>query len=167
MPRISLWRGVLLGAPLFWPRSGDQPVATTARGRRTAAQPEAQAKPEKTGQDPDPKAKPKAKALAPRAKGQRPARPPGFYMGRQIADVMSWEGVDWLFRETRVEEEQPETMLDALKIPQGATVADVGAGAAITASAWQNGSGPRDGARQRRPARNAARCFRATPAPPA
>jgi len=50
-------------------------------------------------------------------------------MGRQIADVMSWEGVDWLFRETRVEEEQPEAMLDALKIPRGATVADVGAGA--------------------------------------
>ena len=50
-------------------------------------------------------------------------------MGRRIADVMSWEGVDWLFRETRIEEEQPEAMLDALKIPQGATVADVGAGA--------------------------------------
>ena len=42
---------------------------------------------------------------------------------------MTWEGVDWLFRETRVDEEQPEAMLDALKIPQGATVADVGAGA--------------------------------------
>jgi ubiquinone/menaquinone biosynthesis C-methylase UbiE len=50
-------------------------------------------------------------------------------MGRQIADVMSWEGVDWLFRETRIEEEQPEKMLEALKIPRGATVADVGAGA--------------------------------------
>jgi ubiquinone/menaquinone biosynthesis C-methylase UbiE len=50
-------------------------------------------------------------------------------MGRQIAEVMSWEGVDWLFRETRIEEEQPEAMLDALKIPRGATVADVGAGA--------------------------------------
>ena len=50
-------------------------------------------------------------------------------MGRQIADVMSWEGVDWLFRETRIDEEQPEAMLDALKIPKGATVADVGAGA--------------------------------------
>jgi ubiquinone/menaquinone biosynthesis C-methylase UbiE len=71
-----------------------------------------------------------------RVKGKRAqARPrvrrdrPGFYMGRQIADVMSWEGVDWLFRETRIEEEQPEAMLDALKIPRGATVADVGAGA--------------------------------------
>ena len=60
----------------------------------------------------------------------RPARdPPGFYMGRPIADVMSWQGADWLFRETRIEEEQPEAMLDALKIPRGATVADVGAGA--------------------------------------
>jgi ubiquinone/menaquinone biosynthesis C-methylase UbiE len=48
-------------------------------------------------------------------------------MGRPIADVMSWQGVDWLFRETRVDEEQPEAMLDALKIPPGATVADVGA----------------------------------------
>ena len=50
-------------------------------------------------------------------------------MGRPIADVMSWEGADWLFRQTRIEEEQPEAMLDALKIPAGATVADVGAGA--------------------------------------
>ena len=49
-------------------------------------------------------------------------------MGRPIADVMSWQGADWLFRETREQEEQPEAMLDALKIPPGATVADVGAG---------------------------------------
>jgi SAM-dependent methyltransferase len=55
--------------------------------------------------------------------------PPGFYMGRQIAQVMSWEEFHWLFRETRIEEEQPEAMLDALNIPRGATVADVGAGA--------------------------------------
>jgi ubiquinone/menaquinone biosynthesis C-methylase UbiE len=55
--------------------------------------------------------------------------PPGFYMGRQIAQVMSWEEFHWLFRETRIEEEQPEAMLDALNIKRGATVADVGAGA--------------------------------------
>ena len=42
---------------------------------------------------------------------------------------MSWQGAEWLFRETRVEEEQPAAMLDALKIPPGSTVADVGAGA--------------------------------------
>jgi ubiquinone/menaquinone biosynthesis C-methylase UbiE len=84
---------------------------------------------EKTRQDPD-KVKSKAKAKSSRNKQANARRdPPGFYMGRQIADVMSWEGVDWLFRETRIEEEQPEAMLDALKIPSGATVADVGAGA--------------------------------------
>jgi ubiquinone/menaquinone biosynthesis C-methylase UbiE len=71
-------------------------------------------------------ARPKAKA---KAKGRVRRDPPGFYMGRPIADVMSWQGADWLFRETRIEEEQPEAMLNALKIPRGATVADVGAGA--------------------------------------
>src|SRR4051812_33910222 len=71
------------------------------------------------------RAKGKRGSSRPRARNEQP----GVYMGRQIADVMSWEGVDWLFRETRVEEEQPEAMLDALKIPRGATVADVGAGA--------------------------------------
>ncbi|MDG3006824.1 class I SAM-dependent methyltransferase [Paludisphaera mucosa] len=70
-------------------------------------------------------AKPQEK---PKAKPARRDRP-GFYMGRPIADVMSWEGVEWLFRETRVEEEQPEAMLDALEIAPGMTVADVGAGA--------------------------------------
>jgi ubiquinone/menaquinone biosynthesis C-methylase UbiE len=84
---------------------------------------------ENTRQDPD-KVKSKAKSKSSRNKQANSRRePPGFYMGRQIADVMSWEGVDWLFRETRIEEEQPEAMLDALKIPSGATVADVGAGA--------------------------------------
>ncbi len=74
-----------------------------------------------------PRSKPKAKPD--RAKARTRRDPPGFYMGRQIAEVMSWEGADWLFRETRIDEEQPEAMLDALKIPRGATVADVGAGA--------------------------------------
>jgi ubiquinone/menaquinone biosynthesis C-methylase UbiE len=83
----------------------------------------------KARQEPS-KSKPKSKAKAGSASLARARRDaPGFYMGRQIADVMSWEGVDWLFRETRIEEEQPEAMLNALKIPRGATVADVGAGA--------------------------------------
>ena len=59
--------------------------------------------------------------------------PPGFYKGREIARVMSFEGgAAWLIRETREQEEQPEAMLDALKIPKGATVADVGAGVGYT-----------------------------------
>ncbi len=68
---------------------------------------------------------------------------PGFYMGRRIADVMSWQGADWLFRETRIEEEQPEAMLDALKIPAGATVADVGAGAGYHSIRLARRVGPR------------------------
>lgn len=67
----------------------------------------------------------KAKARPKSARRDRP----GTYMGRPIADVMSWQGAEWLFRETRVEEEQPEAMLDSLEIRPGMTVADVGAGA--------------------------------------
>lgn len=52
----------------------------------------------------------------------------GEYMGRPIADVMSYLGADWLLRPERVVEEQPEQMLAALKIEPGMTVADVGAG---------------------------------------
>ncbi len=62
-----------------------------------------------------------------KTKGRRDR--PGYYMGRPIADVMSWRGAEWLFRETRIDEEQPEAMLDALEIAPGSTVADVGAGA--------------------------------------
>jgi ubiquinone/menaquinone biosynthesis C-methylase UbiE len=86
----------------------------------------AQAKPDSEQAPTTPKAKSKNGQTS---KTRARRDPPGFYMGRPIADVMSWEGVDWLFRETRIEEEQPEAMLDALKVPRGATVADVGAGA--------------------------------------
>ena len=73
-------------------------------------------------------------AAAQQAPTQRSARrdAPGTYMGRPIADVMGFQGADWLFRDTREAEEQPEAMLEALKIPPGATVADIGAGAGYT-----------------------------------
>jgi ubiquinone/menaquinone biosynthesis C-methylase UbiE len=48
--------------------------------------------------------------------------------GRAIAGVMSHEGAAWLERPERIREEQPERALDALAIPRGAIVADVGAG---------------------------------------
>jgi len=64
------------------------------------------------------------KAPTPKSRRDRP----GYYMGRRIADVMSWRGAEWLYRQTRIEEEQPEAMLDALEIAPGSTVADVGAG---------------------------------------
>ena len=59
-------------------------------------------------------------------------RAPKVYMGREIADVMTFHGADWLLRDTRDAEEQPDRMLDALKLTPGMTVADVGAGVGFT-----------------------------------
>ena len=50
----------------------------------------------------------------------------GTYQGRVIADVMSYLGANWLMRPSRIQEERPDEMLDALKIEPGMTVADVG-----------------------------------------
>ncbi len=47
---------------------------------------------------------------------------------RVIAQVMGPGGADWLVRPERESEEHPDEALDALKIPKGAVVADVGAG---------------------------------------
>ncbi len=47
---------------------------------------------------------------------------------RQIAPLFSAEHADWLTRPDREKTEQPERVLDALQICEGATVADVGAG---------------------------------------
>jgi SAM-dependent methyltransferase len=47
---------------------------------------------------------------------------------RQIAPLFSAEHADWLTRPDRDATEQPEKVLDALQIPEGAVVADVGAG---------------------------------------
>lgn len=47
---------------------------------------------------------------------------------RRIAQVMGAGGADWLVRPERQAEEHPDEALDALKIPKGATVADIGAG---------------------------------------
>ncbi len=80
-------------------------------------------------------------AKAPAARKAR-RDPPGTYMGRPIADVMGFQGADWLFRDTREAEEQPERMLDALKIKPGDTVADVGAGAGYTSLRLARRVGP-------------------------
>jgi SAM-dependent methyltransferase len=73
---------------------------------------------------------------APAKKAARRSRPapagPKVYMGREIADVMTFHGADWLVRDTREAEEQPDRMLDALKLKPGMTVADVGAGVGYT-----------------------------------
>ena len=48
--------------------------------------------------------------------------------GRVYAQPMSYLGADWLDRNERVNEEEPDIALDELKLEKGSTVADVGAG---------------------------------------
>lgn len=48
--------------------------------------------------------------------------------GRKIAPVMSVDGADWLDREERTREEQPEKAIATLELRPGMWVADVGAG---------------------------------------
>lgn len=51
-----------------------------------------------------------------------------FYMGREIAQVMGHEAAGWLERPEREKEEEPNKLLDALKLKPGDVVADIGAG---------------------------------------
>ena len=55
---------------------------------------------------------------------------PGIHpiSGRRYAQTMSYLGADWLDRSERVQEEEPDVALDALKLAAGSIVADVGAG---------------------------------------
>jgi predicted methyltransferase len=48
--------------------------------------------------------------------------------GRRFAPVMGYQGAEWLERRERDDEEAPEVALNVLKIPAGASVADIGAG---------------------------------------
>jgi ubiquinone/menaquinone biosynthesis C-methylase UbiE len=57
-----------------------------------------------------------------------PSSGSGTYAGRPIAQTMSYLGADWLDRPERAAREQPEHVLDSLKLTPQMTVADVGAG---------------------------------------
>lgn len=58
------------------------------------------------------------------------AQMPGTHpvSGRRYAPVMGYQGVPWLERPERAEEEDPDLAISILKIPKGAIVADIGAG---------------------------------------
>ena len=58
------------------------------------------------------------------------AQQPGVHpiSGRRYAPVMGYQGAPWLERSEREEEEAPDIALNVLKIPKGASVADIGAG---------------------------------------
>jgi len=58
------------------------------------------------------------------------AQQPGVHpvSGRRYAPVMGYQGAPWLERGEREDEEAPDIALNVLKIPKGASVADIGAG---------------------------------------
>src|SRR6476660_2934206 len=66
-----------------------------------------------------------------------------FYMGREIAQVMGHQAADWLERPEREQEEQPEKMLDALKLTPGMVVADIGAGSGYLSFRMAKRVGPK------------------------
>lgn len=50
------------------------------------------------------------------------------YMNRRIALPMSYHGIPWLNRPERIQEENPEEMLEQLKVTEGMVVCDMGCG---------------------------------------
>jgi ubiquinone/menaquinone biosynthesis C-methylase UbiE len=69
--------------------------------------------------------------------------PPGYYLGRKMAEPMSYLGADWLERANRDEQQRPEHVLDVLKVHEGQTVADVGCGSGYFTSHLSRRVGPR------------------------
>jgi ubiquinone/menaquinone biosynthesis C-methylase UbiE len=51
-----------------------------------------------------------------------------FYLGREIARVMGYQGAEWLERPERIEEERPDQVVEQMKLKPTDVVADVGAG---------------------------------------
>ena len=81
-------------------------------------------------------------ALAPSLQPQ--AATPGVHpvTGRVYAQPMSADGAGWLSRRDRDEEEQPQRAIDALSIPKGSTVADIGAGSGYMTALLARKVGP-------------------------
>jgi cyclopropane fatty-acyl-phospholipid synthase-like methyltransferase len=66
--------------------------------------------------------------VAPLRAADAPADPPGFYMGRRIAQTMHWAGAGWLIRHEREREESTSKLLADLRLKPGMVVCDLGCG---------------------------------------
>ena len=51
-----------------------------------------------------------------------------WYMGREIAHVMGFEGISWLERSEREEEENVSKLIQNMRIKSNDIIADIGAG---------------------------------------
>lgn len=51
-----------------------------------------------------------------------------WYMGREIAHVMGYQGIDWLERSEREKEEQTSLLIKNMEIQPDESIADIGAG---------------------------------------
>jgi len=67
----------------------------------------------------------------------KPGDPNGinkWYMGRQVAQVMSHFGIEWLERQEREQEENTTQLLKNLAVQPGQVIADIGAGSGYHSS---------------------------------
>lgn len=65
-----------------------------------------------------------------------------FYMGREIAQVMGHQGIAWLERPEREEEERLTAMIETLDLKPGMVVADIGAGSGVISVMMAKRVGP-------------------------
>ena len=96
-------------SPAAWPAAGAAPAASATEAPGASS----------------------ASAASSEPYGRRPASADGIgktFMGREIAQVMGWQGAAWLEREEREQEERTDLLLPALDLRPGMTVADIGAG---------------------------------------
>ncbi len=63
------------------------------------------------------------------------------YLGREIAQVMGYQGAAWLERDTRESEERTDILLRALNLKKGMMVADIGAGTGYLSRRMADGVG--------------------------
>jgi len=65
-----------------------------------------------------------------------------FYLGREIAQVMSFHGAPWLNRPEREEEERLSKLVELLDLKPGTTAADIGAGSGVLTERLAREVGP-------------------------